>query len=88
MTDDENRLLEEYRAKNSRKKGQYSKQLIVFIVVINILFTVAVLFVYLKIKSEPSTLIGAWFGFTTVELWNLSMIKKKKMEKKENDYES
>lgn len=26
-------------------------------------------------------MIGAWFSFTTVELWSLSRIKKKKIEK-------
>ncbi|MDU5274376.1 MAG: hypothetical protein E6163_00485 [Peptoniphilus lacydonensis] len=30
---------------------------------------------------EPSTLIGAWFSFTTVELWQLARIKKEKIRK-------
>lgn len=88
LTKEEKELLEKHRAKKIKKKGQYSKYLIAFIVAINVIFTATVLFLYLRVKSEPSTLIGAWFGFTTMELWNLAMIKKKKMEKKENDYES
>lgn len=83
MTDEEKIILENYRAKKNRKKGQYSKYLIAFIVAINVIFTATVLLVYLRVKSEPSALIGAWFGFTTVELWNLAMIKKKKMEERE-----
>jgi hypothetical protein len=31
--------------------------------------------------SEPITLIGAWFAFTTGELWMLSSIKKSKVKK-------
>lgn len=87
LTNEEKELLETYRVKKIKKKGQYSKYLIAFIVAINVIFTATVLLVYLRVKSEPSTLIGAWFGFTTVELWNLATIKKKKMEKKENNYD-
>lgn len=79
LTDEEKEILETYRAKKNKKKGQYSKYLIAFIVAINVIFTAIVLLVYLRVKSEPSTLIGAWFGFTTMELWNLAMIKKKKI---------
>jgi hypothetical protein len=36
---------------------------------------------FLKKGSEPVALIGAWFSFTTVELWNLAKIKTKKIDK-------
>lgn len=48
--------------------------------ILNSIFTTAVLYVYLKIGSEPVVLIGAWFGFTTGELWLLSSIKKEKVK--------
>jgi hypothetical protein len=36
---------------------------------------------FLKKASEPVALISAWFSFTTVELWNLATIKKRKIDK-------
>jgi len=53
----------------------------------NIAFTVAVLYVFLKTSSEPVALVGAWFAFTTGELWMLSSIKKVKVEKGDNEDE-
>ena len=60
------------------KKGGFSKLIISLVVVMNIIFTVAVLYVFLKTSSEPVALVGAWFAFTTGELWMLSSIKKRK----------
>ena len=65
----------------AKNKGHFSKLIVSFIVGANIAFTVAVLWVFLKTSVEPVALIGAWFGFTTVELWQLATIKKKKVEK-------
>jgi hypothetical protein len=65
------------------KKNKFSKFIIAAVVILNILFTIAVLYVFLKVGSEPITLIGCWFGFTTGELWMLSSIKKTKIKKKE-----
>jgi hypothetical protein len=39
----------------------------------------AVLFVFLRVGSEPTALVAAWFSFTTVELWALSGITKTKI---------
>lgn len=43
---------------------------------LNTLFTAAVLWAFVKTNSEPVALIGAWFAFTTSELWGLIAIKK------------
>jgi hypothetical protein len=32
------------------------------------------------------TLIGAWFGFTTVEFWALAGIKKREIERGEEEW--
>lgn len=64
----------------AKKKGNFSKGIVAFIIAINVIFTVAVFYTFLKTSCEPSTLITAWFGFTTVELWQLATIKKKKVE--------
>ena len=70
---------------NKKKKGRFSKYLIAFIVAINVAFTVGILYVFLQTSSEPSTLVTAWFAFTTVELWQLATIKKTKVKNKEDD---
>lgn len=69
------------------KKGGFSKLIISLVVVMNIIFTVAVLYVFLKTSSEPVALVGAWFAFTTGELWMLSSIKKEKVKKGDNEDE-
>ena len=56
----------------------FSKPIVVLIILINVIFAAAVLYVFLRTGSEPSTLVGAWFAFTTGELWLLATIKKKK----------
>lgn len=63
------------------KKGKYSKVLVVLIVSLNLIFTAAVLIVFTKTSSEPTTLVGCWFAFTTTELWALASIKKSKIKK-------
>lgn len=37
------------------------------------------LYVFLRIGSEPSTLVTAWFAFTTGELMALAAIKRKEI---------
>ena len=63
------------------KKGIFSKLIVTFVILANVLFTASVLFVFLRTSCEPMTLIGSWFAFTTVELWQLATIKKRKVDK-------
>lgn len=60
---------------------KFSKLVVAAVIILNIIFTAAVLFVFLKTSSEPMTLIGCWFAFTTGELWMLSSIKKSEVNK-------
>ena len=46
------------------------------IISVNIVFAAAVLYIFLKTSAEPTSLVVAWFAFTTGELWALSSIKK------------
>lgn len=71
--------------RTKRKKNRFSKFLVTMVILLNILFTVAVLYVFLQTGSEPVTLIGCWFAFTTGELWMLSSIKKSKVKKEGDD---
>ena len=69
-----------------KKKSIFSKIIVIGVILLNVIFTIAVLTIFLKTSCEPSSLIVAWFSFTTVELWSLAGIKKAK-EKKENYYD-
>ena len=68
------------------KQGRFSKRIVSLVIALNVLFTVAVLYVFIRTGSEPMTLVGAFFTFTTVELWSLASIKKKKEENNESKY--
>ncbi len=65
---------------------KFSKKIVTLVVLLNAAFTAAVLYIFLKVGNEPTTLIGTWFGFTTIELWALAGIRKKEIEK-QNDRE-
>ena len=73
------------RKRKNKGKGQYSKALVTLIILMNIIFTIAVFVVFARTGSEPSTLIATWFSFTTVELWSLARIKKKKIDREINE---
>ncbi len=58
---------------------RFSKRIVALVILLNVGFTGVVLYLFLRTGSEPTTLIGCWFGFTTVELWSLSQITKEKV---------
>ncbi len=62
------------------ERNRFSKWIVALVILLNALFTGAVLFVFLRVGSEPTTLVAAWFGFTTVELWTLAGITKSKLK--------
>ena len=66
--------------KLEKKRGRFSKFIVTLVILLNVAFTSAVLYVFLNVGSEPTALIGAWFAFTTGELWFLAGIRKKEME--------
>ena len=74
-------------SKKKKSKQRFSKAIVALVVIMNIIFTGTVLYVFLKTGSEPATLVTAWFTFTTGELWMLSSIKKTKVKKGENEDE-
>jgi len=65
---------------------KFSKWIVSLVILLNTTFTVAVLYIFYRIGAEPTSLIAAWFGFTTVELWALAGIKKREIETR-NDKE-
>lgn len=66
--------------KKEKKQGRFSKFIVSLVIFLNVMFTLAVLYVFLNIGNEPTTLITAWFAFTTGELWMLASIRKKKIK--------
>jgi hypothetical protein len=58
---------------------RYSKWIVALVILLNTGFAGAVLYAFLRVGSEPTALVAAWFGFTTVELWALSGITKTKI---------
>ncbi len=59
--------------------NEFSKKIVALVIMLNVAFTGVVLYLFLITGSEPTTLIGCWFGFTTIELWALSGITKTKI---------
>lgn len=60
---------------------KFSKAIVSLVILLNAAFTVAVLFIFYRVGVEPTTLIAAWFSFTTVELWALAGIKKREIDR-------
>jgi len=58
---------------------RFSKVIVTLVIGLNVLFTVAALYVFVKVGSEPTALIASWFAFTTGELWALAGIKRKEI---------
>ena len=55
---------------------RFSKLIVSSIIILNIIFAVAILVVFWHTCNEPTVLVGAWFAWTTGELWALSKIKR------------
>lgn len=62
--------------KEEKKGVKFSKMVVTMIIFLNVVFTTSVLYIFLKVGSEPIVLIGAFFAFTTGELWMIASIKK------------
>jgi len=71
----------------NKKKIRYSKIIVLLVILLNVAFTAAVICVYLKIMTEPTTLIISWFAFTTGELWALALLRTKELEKEGGKHE-
>lgn len=63
------------------KHIEFSKSVVLLIILLNVVFAAAVLYVFYHTASEPQVLVGSWFAFTTGELWLLATIKKRKIDK-------
>jgi hypothetical protein len=57
------------------KLTRFSKKIVAVIIAANIVFTAAVLYIFVRTGAEPAALIVSWFGFTTGELGALAGLK-------------
>lgn len=64
---------------------KFSKKIVALVLLLNVSFTLVILYLFYKTGSEPTTLITAFFGFTTVELWSLSQITREKVRTEGRD---
>lgn len=63
----------------------FSNMVVIFIIMSNFVYAFAILKIVSNGGQEPSTLTMAFYAFTTVELWSLSGITKKKEETKQKE---
>lgn len=68
------------------KKVSFSKKIVLLIIILNVLFTLGIFYLFLKIGDEPMALVGAWFSFTSIELWSLSKIKRAEVKEEDDEY--
>ena len=66
---------------------KYSKFIVLAVIALNAAFAIAVLYLSFRNHTVPDSLIVAWFGFTTGELWALASIRKTKAKKGEKNDE-
>jgi len=71
--------------KDKKQKVRYSKFIVFLVILLNVWFANKVLNAFTTVGNEPVVLIGSFFAFTTSELWILSGIKKKEMDKEDKN---
>lgn len=66
---------------------RFSKWIVALVIAMNGLFCITVLYINYRGSYVSDTLIGAWFSFTTAELWGLAFIKSKEIKHTDSDIE-
>lgn len=72
----------EINVESAEKQPRYSKKIVVLVIVLNIVFALAVLFLSYYGDEVSDTLIQKWFDFTSVELLSMAAIKSVETVKK------
>ncbi len=60
---------------------RFSSKVVIVVILLNVLFTLAVLAVSWHTGQGLDSLVVGWFAFTTGELWTLGKIKRDKIGK-------
>lgn len=64
---------------------RFSSKVVIVVILLNVLFTLAVLAVSWHTGQGLDSLVVGWFAFTTGELWTLGKIKRDKIGKDSDD---
>lgn len=64
---------------------KFSNKVVIAVILLNVLFTLAVLAVSWHTGQGLDSLVVGWFAFTTGELWTLGKIKRDKIGKDDNN---
>lgn len=65
--------------------GTYSKKILNRLFLGFVLFVIAILFIFVKVGSEPTVLVGAVITFLSVEVWQLARIKIAETKEENNE---
>ena len=63
---------------------KFSKKIVIAVLILNVLFTAAVLVVSWHTLQSVDALVVGWFAFTTGELWTLGKIERDKLGRNDN----
>lgn len=63
----------------------FNKIVITILIVLTMIFTAVVLYIFYYVGSEPMVLIGAFFAFVTGELALMASIKRNENKKEDDD---
>lgn len=63
----------------------FTKMLVIFIILANFIYAWRIIVLAQQGGLEPNALTVAFYGFTTVQLWNMATIRKKKEETKQEE---
>ena len=75
-----NKWKEKRAEKKAKKVVRYSKIIVAIVIFLNVFFAAAVLWIYKDLGTEPSSLIVAWFAFTSTELVSLALLHGKEQK--------
>lgn len=73
------------RCRPKKPALKYSKAIVITVIALNLLFALGAFYLFLKTEKEPTVLTGAWFAFTTGELWMLANIRKQDQKIKQSN---
>lgn len=66
---------------------RFSKWIVALIIIMNVIFCAAVLYINYRGLFVSDVLVGSWFSFTTAELWGLAFIKGKEIKHSDEECE-
>lgn len=79
LTEDLKNFLAAQKGKRPRKRGLFSKIIVILCILLVVAYTGFCLVMQWKTGTQPEPqLTIVFFGFVTVELWNLAKIKRSK----------